>query len=787
MYKSKTGRLIEEKEDKLRNRRDKRQTLFLQNRVIDKTPAKVIQNGASTTDEGIGSMEVDESMNLVISQPNVSRQQAFRKKFKQYLEKKAAEKLKKEKLKPFLSAVATGRFIDTAKQAKKVESKQAKQLEVPLCETPKFSPINTRSRKLALLSPSRLPTPKRKSRSRSAATKKAGAVKKTTGAIRKVDKPTIVSKNAMKVSIPKVENRVIVKKIVQTKPLSKKASPKLVATKTRPVVPKPVVEKAVIAKPVIRRNPTTATITTAKSKASNVVAKPVVARAVIAKPVIRRQPTIANEPTTSSASHVAGKPVASKAVIAKPVIRRQPTTATSKTAPAKSTALNGPKFNFAPYSDLITSTVVKLPRKSTQRMFNESISPIEETSSNTMEPNGPVSKNTSLRRSSKLSSSAFNSSPFVSPFVKIKSKIANRVNDNPTVNALTQKPAENLNETPVNMESAACLNYVSPYVTISRGGRNSSRKEKEARNTKYALESRKSLDLNDSVENRQYKEAAAYFRLQVQRETDLFNVLMDKWRKYQEETRETIPSEYVDLINVAIGQTQLLTTSKFKQFQKLVDQCENGTGEQPVKPEDLEGFWSMVYIQVENCNARFQRLEVLKENNWEDPELRVVKEKKIIKDKAMVAKAKPAKKRINSALAAMLKEARQKYTESKQNAKNTSTNESIVIVTNRRLSVLNKSKVSTPRRTMTPLKTPWTVSHSLIYLFRLINSSKIIHPLFFYFLFKVQETMPDTTKTPVRSILKTPGSIRKTRMTLTFKRSPMIKLFDKENASTDSI
>lgn len=122
-------------------------------------------------------------------------------------------------------------------------------------------------------------------------------------------------------------------------------------------------------------------------------------------------------------------------------------------------------------------------------------------------------------------------------------------------------------------------NYVSPYVTISRGGRTSARKEKEARNKKYSLESRKSLHLNQSIEERQKKEAATYFRLQVQREKDRLDSLAAHWRQYADEH---------DLVNVAIGQSRLLTTSKFKQLEQLIEQCENNEGENVVKPEDLE-------------------------------------------------------------------------------------------------------------------------------------------------------------------------------------------------------
>jgi hypothetical protein len=55
------------------------------------------------------------------------------------------------------------------------------------------------------------------------------------------------------------------------------------------------------------------------------------------------------------------------------------------------------------------------------------------------------------------------------------------------------------------------------------------------------------------------------------------------------------------MINVAIGQTQLLIEKKFQQFRGLVDRCESGDivdGEGLVNVDDLQGFWDMVYLQV---------------------------------------------------------------------------------------------------------------------------------------------------------------------------------------------
>ena len=63
-------------------------------------------------------------------------------------------------------------------------------------------------------------------------------------------------------------------------------------------------------------------------------------------------------------------------------------------------------------------------------------------------------------------------------------------------------------------------------------------------------------------------------------------------------------------------QAQLLMRQKLKQYIGLVGQAEHGGGEQPTKVEDLQGFWDMVYFQVEDILKKFQGLEDLEKNIW---------------------------------------------------------------------------------------------------------------------------------------------------------------------------
>lgn len=91
------------------------------------------------------------------------------------------------------------------------------------------------------------------------------------------------------------------------------------------------------------------------------------------------------------------------------------------------------------------------------------------------------------------------------------------------------------------------------------------------------------------------------------------------------------------MINVAIGQSQLLINKKFQQFRDLISTCEAKDPEAPVTCEDLHGFWDMVYMQVVNLEKRFENLKTLKENNWKEiiPETKVNKKARVIKKKAV--------------------------------------------------------------------------------------------------------------------------------------------------------
>ena len=79
-----------------------------------------------------------------------------------------------------------------------------------------------------------------------------------------------------------------------------------------------------------------------------------------------------------------------------------------------------------------------------------------------------------------------------------------------------------------------------------------------------------------------------------------------------------LPCAVLGQIRTTVCQAQLLMRQKLKQYIGLVGQAEHGGGEQPTKVEDLQGFWDMVYFQVEEMMKKFQELEDLEKNNWKD-------------------------------------------------------------------------------------------------------------------------------------------------------------------------
>lgn len=172
-----------------------------------------------------------------------------------------------------------------------------------------------------------------------------------------------------------------------------------------------------------------------------------------------------------------------------------------------------------------------------------------------------------------------------------------------------------LNTTPLN-NSNTNNKYLSPFVTTARG-KGSVKRERVKRESIYKPNSEECDDVHTVAKNR-CKETANYFKNVLEKEILRLNERCSKWILFKEENQINITEDGKDMIDVAVGQTKLLINKKFQQFRGLIDQCESLAGDNRVLPEDLEGFWDMIYKQAENLDERYDKLDKLKENNWED-------------------------------------------------------------------------------------------------------------------------------------------------------------------------
>ncbi|KAM8730593.1 disks large-associated protein 5 isoform 3-T3 [Acanthopagrus schlegelii] len=163
------------------------------------------------------------------------------------------------------------------------------------------------------------------------------------------------------------------------------------------------------------------------------------------------------------------------------------------------------------------------------------------------------------------------------------------------------------------------------------------------------------------------KHDVPYFRSEIANETDGLTSLCVIWESKVED--ESIPEEMRDRMRTAVGQARLLMKERFKQFSGLVDDCELGRGEKITTCTDLQGFWDMVYYQVEDVNKKFNALKEAESRGWVEEHKPLLRQKKVVK-KPSAAPAKPtgtkgaAKSRLAAAKAAM--KARQQAAEAEK-------------------------------------------------------------------------------------------------------------------------
>ncbi|XP_011866186.1 PREDICTED: disks large-associated protein 5-like isoform X2 [Vollenhovia emeryi] len=230
----------------------------------------------------------------------------------------------------------------------------------------------------------------------------------------------------------------------------------------------------------------------------------------------------------------------------------------------------------------------------------------------------------------------------------------------------TKTPPQNI--TPTSCEKENCsvdLIVFSPYLTRSRGKRNS-RKEGQQRlgighpSGEIPTKDTVMKNLNICVEDEE--RTAQYFKLLLNKEVDRLQELCKKWLDIK--LQKNVPEDATYEIQQAVGQTNLLINKKFERFRCLVQDCETGRGEMLVTCRDLQGFWEMAYMEVENCDSRFEKLEQRRNRGWQEEE---EDEERTVVTKPVVKKRVPVKKQIvsskQSSLRSLILAARQKKME----------------------------------------------------------------------------------------------------------------------------
>lgn len=70
-------------------------------------------------------------------------------------------------------------------------------------------------------------------------------------------------------------------------------------------------------------------------------------------------------------------------------------------------------------------------------------------------------------------------------------------------------------------------------------------------------------------------------------------------------------------LRTTVGKVNLLISQKFAQFRGLCNNCiEPATTDFVTLPSDLEGFWAMVMLQVDDVRAMIASVDTLRQNNW---------------------------------------------------------------------------------------------------------------------------------------------------------------------------
>ncbi|XP_044740433.1 uncharacterized protein LOC123301659 [Chrysoperla carnea] len=154
----------------------------------------------------------------------------------------------------------------------------------------------------------------------------------------------------------------------------------------------------------------------------------------------------------------------------------------------------------------------------------------------------------------------------------------------------------------------------SDTLIIKNGGDCVKNGEKEL---KILLHNENADDDSASVIDEQNKDGHYFLKI-LKNETERLNHLAEQVERELEEKMSELPEDALGYLRSASGKARLLVNQKMQQFEGLchknINQIE---GEPfPTTAEDLQGFWDMVMLQINQVNDLFKDLDELRENNW---------------------------------------------------------------------------------------------------------------------------------------------------------------------------
>ncbi|KAF4524845.1 hypothetical protein B566_EDAN014696 [Ephemera danica] len=129
-----------------------------------------------------------------------------------------------------------------------------------------------------------------------------------------------------------------------------------------------------------------------------------------------------------------------------------------------------------------------------------------------------------------------------------------------------------------------------------------------------------------------------YFRAILAKTIERLEAQCVHWEQEQEKAGDAVTEVANEQLLLATGMARLIIREKFAQFRGLIENCEADAEETKTTCTDLQGFWDMIYIQVEDIEKKFAELEKLKQNNW--AALEIEKKEQLAKKKVALAKPK---------------------------------------------------------------------------------------------------------------------------------------------------